>query len=127
MSAMARLSLLALFTSACGQGNDTDICGMGPTAWPDPTATGVSGNTQAAYACVEQWSMRLAKASDGAAVVADAVLAECQQELESESKGVIQSWGKVVPLDPQVREYWRGKALFHIVQTRAGNCSYPET
>jgi hypothetical protein len=81
---------------------------------------------QATASCVERWAARLAASPDPAPDVAEAVvtgacgvaIASLQEMSEQESPEEGGSGNISVA-------YWRGRALFITVQTRAGNC-YPD-
>lgn len=80
---------------------------------------------QAARACVERWAARLARGSDALNLIADTVVAACHQEIERLEDGGIVSYDQVKPLEPQVRAYWHGHAMFIGAQVRAADC-YPD-
>jgi hypothetical protein len=79
---------------------------------------------QATTYCVERWAARLSRAKDTATEVADAVVTICDGNIlayeAAKAKG--EAGSNMSP--PDAREYWRKRALFIAIQSRAGHC-YP--
>lgn len=111
-----------LAVGACDQlrqtGADDRICMMVPpldiAAMPEPIL--------ASEQCVHRWAYRLAGSPDPAPVVADAVLSACSD--------IILRYAVTLEGDSDrnyemVKNWRREKALFHVVQARAGRCTIP--
>ena len=113
-----------------------------PTNAADPTAVAAApGGEAAAFDdCLHRWGYRLAKADDTSAVdVADAVVAACvpalarwnQSTLAGQPAGTSDAavslvTGKTATTPEDRYEMAQGKALFYVVQGRAGNCKAPD-
>jgi hypothetical protein len=79
---------------------------------------------QVTYACVERWSARLARSKvDGPDDVAKAAIGACEDAIVAMRKKMLtegqNDWLEMTP------GFWRRRAFFIAVQTRAGNC-YPD-
>lgn len=131
---VAFLSSLSLM--GCSQG-DQRVCSTPPpleVAHQELIASrGVAqviAARKAADACLHRWSYRLAASPDPAPVVADAVVAGCDDapaynlyaraRLLQESNMVFD--GGSIEAE---RARLRALALFHVVQARAGKCAVP--
>ncbi|MEO6339417.1 MAG: hypothetical protein ABIO39_05220 [Caulobacteraceae bacterium] len=138
------LAILAL--AACDRPRQADakICtafkAAAPASNPDVVAAPSAPTDGAAEFddCLHRWGYRLAKSGDGADVVANAVVAACGEAL---SKWNTQALTQAGPNAPQTTldlhtgrsttmleqryAYAAGKALFYVVQGRAGNCAAP--
>jgi hypothetical protein len=125
--------------AACGARPDSRICTTPATliqvAGRDPQ--------QKSDSCVHRWAYRLARSNEAPAVVADAVMGACWDTLfpvvfasydsartnapnNDPEVSLSMRTGREVPLGARVFEDQRAKALFHVVQARAGNCATPE-
>ena len=80
---------------------------------------------QATTYCVERWAARLAHAPDAASLVAEAVVTNCDGIILAyeDAKAKENAGSNMTP--DQARDYWRKRALFIALQTRAGHC-YPD-
>jgi hypothetical protein len=86
--------------------------------------------------CVHRWSYSLASARDPADVVADAVVVACgavvsrwnQASLSRPSNGEGISLATGLPSNPLAEHsaFARGRAVFYVVQARAGQCAPPD-
>lgn len=97
--------------------------------------------------CVERWAYRLARSSDPANVVADAVMGACAADVArvaeaqvvlnvknnkdlglqaDPSAGFYERTGKAAPVYAVFWDEYRARALYHVVQARAGDCPVPE-
>jgi hypothetical protein len=79
-------------------------------------------------ACVHKWAYRLSRAPDPAQTVADATVAACADAIawqvnNGAEKDASPPERKV--LGDQIMVSARELALFHVVQSRAGNCEIP--
>lgn len=126
-----------------GRRADSRICtpfAAQGTAPADPTAvTATPGGDAAAFDdCLHRWGYRLAKSDDQADVVAQAVIAACtpilsrwnQTTLSAQPPGTPDTAVSLVtgqtgntPADRY--DMGQAKALFYVVQARAGNCAAP--
>ncbi len=88
--------------------------------------------------CLHRWGYRLAKSEDGAETVAKAVVAACGEALSKwNTQALTQAGpntsqntldlhtGRSTTMLEQRYGYAEGKALFYVVQGRAGNCAAP--
>jgi hypothetical protein len=141
------LALLAL--GACDQSGrmqkaDAKICTpFKAAATPAASTTEVAPGPPADAAgefdeCLHRWGYRLARSDDGAEIAARAVVAACGESL---SRWNTQALNQAGPNTPQTTldlhtgrsttmleqryEYAQAKALFYVVQGRAGNCAAP--
>ena len=106
----------------------------------DPAAvTAAPGGEAGAFDdCLHRWGYRLAKSADSAADVAGAVMAACtpvlsrwnQSTLNGQPPGTADTalglvTGKASNTPEDRYDMGRAKALFYVVQGRAGNCAAP--
>lgn len=148
------LAVVAVSLSACGAArpNDNRICTSTPPL-EDLIERKAAAGTPAAIAeaeqanlngCLHRWAYRLAGSTDPAPVVADAVLGACwdamiyqngtelDYQIDQMKRGrpgfdiSLVRTGQTVSLEAKNYEENRAKALFHVVQARAGNCKVPE-
>jgi hypothetical protein len=119
----------------------TPFAAATPQSAADPAAVAPApGGEAAAFDdCLHRWGYRLAKADDTAAIdVADAVVAACtpvlvrwnQATLAGQTPGTADSavslvTGKTANTPEDRYEMGQAKALFYVVQGRAGNCAAP--
>lgn len=137
---MATLALATLALAACEGGHESmsnpKICadfrnntGPGATAASDPSTP--------VDECTRRWAYSLAGSKDGAEVVAEAVVAACapvlsrwnQASLGQAAGGGEQALSLTTgqPTNPLAEHssFAQGRALFYVVQARAGRCSPP--
>ncbi len=102
-----------------------------------PNAPGMAVyEPQAAFEdCAHRWGYALAAGRDQAEVVAQAVVAACSGQLAqwnqqtqtpqggTEAPGL--TTGQPTDLTSDHAQYAQGRALFYVVQARAGNCAAP--
>jgi hypothetical protein len=137
--------LLAIGLTAAGCSNPEP--GMGRTANAKvcspfaPQAAGVDpaigSDAVALDDCMHRWGYRLAKSKDGADLVAQAVVAACSPVLERWNQSTLAQpqagpdsaaslvTGKTNNTPAARFEGSQSKALFYVVQARAGNCAAP--
>jgi hypothetical protein len=141
--ATAVLALLAaLGLSACEQGHEmaanTGLCPdfkaankVAPLAAADPGAAPVDE-------CVRRWAYSLASAHDPAGTVAEATVAACTPQLTRWNQAALGQPGADLeanslttgqPTTPLAEHasYVNARALFYVVQARAGRCAAPPT
>ncbi|MDB5419960.1 MAG: hypothetical protein JWP50_3379 [Phenylobacterium sp.] len=105
-----------------------------------PAAAPVSDPSANVDDCLHRWGYTLAASSDPANMVADATLAACGSALSAwnqQSLSVDNAGGAVQapslmngqPTNPLAEHYAfaEGRALFYVVQARAGHCGPPPT
>lgn len=116
------LIVLALLAVGCDK-KVSRICGSLPVQFPGIPQTADDQMQVTAY-CVERWAARLAAAPDDASEVVKAVLGACDNAIAylEQAKAKEQPGSEMLP--DQARSYWRKRAQFIVVQTRAGDC-YP--
>ena len=138
----------SLGLTACGGHNDrmvnSNICADFKTV--NTAQTGVPAPAAADAAtpvdeCVRRWAYSLAGARDDASVVADATVAACAapltrwnqaglaQQAQSGADGPVQALslttGQPTTALAEHSSFARGRALFYVVQARAGRCAPP--
>ena len=135
---IALLGLAALALSACENSNrmaaNSKICVDFKQA-KAPAPPGADG-AAAVEQCVQRWAYSLASSRDEAGTVAEAVAAACQTQLsrwnqaslsqpgaDSEAASLITGQ----PTSPLAEHnaFTHSRALFYVVQARAGNCAPP--
>lgn len=139
--------LPALGLAACGEtGARTAAKGI-CTPFPSATAQGVGGPAASSSAdasapvddCLHRWAYSLAKSSDPADVVGRAAVAACSAALTrwnqqglgqpggAETAGEPLSLVDGQPTNPFAahHEFAQDRALFYVVQARAGHCAPP--
>ncbi|UAL11920.1 hypothetical protein [Caulobacter segnis] len=136
---MAVAALAALSLAACDNRHDAMV---NPKICADfkanPGATAAADPSTPVEECTRRWAYSLAGSKDGAEVVADAVVAACAAQL---SKWNQASLGQAAPgsgeqalslttgqpTNPLAEHsaFAQGRALFYVVQARAGRCSPP--
>lgn len=141
---MKRLILAAALIALTGcqkvVENDPRICTVAPLL-ADMPEEGRKSSLQKLDECVHRWSYRLARSTDEAETVAKAVLGACELQLHD----AVLDWP--TPEDRQIKdptlrsaairiaendgraflmEVTPTRALFHVVQARAGKCDVPE-
>ncbi len=119
-----RLALcLAVLVTGCAQ-KQSDICGVGLAVEP-PFETPVKDipyRRAVAFACVERWAARLSRGPDTPSAISEAVLGACEDSIafyvEERSKALKQE----MPTPSEYERFWRRRATYIAVQTRAGGC-----
>ena len=147
MSASRTIALVtaALALSACGQAGGgsgghklcTPFTTAANTATPAPGALAATSDPATAVDdCLHRWGYSLATSSDPAEAVANATVAACsstlsqwnQQSLSSE-QGVEEApsmvTGQATTPFIEHHAYAQRRALFYVVQARAGKCAPP--
>jgi hypothetical protein len=136
-SAILLAAVCALALCGCNK-NQTQGVAVGTAACKAfPTAAAPVGSDPGAVLddCLHRWSYALAKSTDGADLVAQAAVAACSAPL---SRWNQQAVGAGAPPEaPSLltgettnpiaahTEFARGRALFYVVQGRAGKCPGP--
>jgi hypothetical protein len=115
----------AMVITACDRG-DNRICGtIGPRVQP-AFGRKWAHQRQVLTSCVDHWSARLSQGTDAADLVADAVVAACDEAIDVD----LELWNKEVPTSPrtvaETAAFQRRQALFRVIQWRAGKCPVPE-
>ncbi len=144
----AGLGIAALALSACsdheGRMVNNKICAnfkaanTGQTGVP---AMPVADAASPVDECVRRWAYSLAGARDNAEVVADASVAACAAALTRWNQGALNQQSNAngdgaseglsittgLPTNPisEHSNFARGRALFYVVQARAGRCAPP--
>lgn len=122
-------SLCKPFTTASAQGAPAATSLPG-AASPDPSAE--------LDDCLHRWGYALAASTDPANLVADATLAACSQALSSWNQAALSTSGTMAPAEApslmngqptnplaEHHAFAEGRALFYVVQARAGHCAPP--
>lgn len=148
---MRRRAILAVAVTAAAMGLAACEGGQGKTAavvggdglckaFNTPAAAGMSEGGQAVDDCLHRWGYTLAKSGDEATAVAQAVVAACsaplarwnQQSLtNAAASGASSSDAPSLltgePTNPiaEHANFADGRALFYVVQARAGKCDAP--
>jgi hypothetical protein len=142
----AALCLAALGLTACDDASamraNAKICADFKAAKAAPAGGLVTAAADAAAPvdeCVRRWAYSLAPSKDGADEVGDAVVAACSGALSRwNQQGLAQGGGDGgealslttgQPTNPlaEHRAFAQGRALFYVVQARAGHCAPPPT
>lgn len=123
-------SLCKPFATASNQGAPAATALPGATLTADPSA--------ALDDCLHRWGYSLAGSSDPANIVADATLAACSQALSGWNQAALTTGGTTSPVEApslltgqptnpiaEHHAFAEGRALFYVVQARAGHCSPP--
>jgi len=74
--------------------------------------------------CVHRWGYRLAGAKDGAQVIAQAVVNACTDAMAYQVNHSPEAQRK--QLAQEIMTAMPDRALFHVIQARAGRCNIPE-
>ena len=136
---IAAAALAAAGLAACEQGRKpvAGICKAFPAANAQPVATDGAAVTED---CLHRWAYTLAGGTDDAGSVADAVVAACsgplsrwnQQALGAAAasgdqplQGQSLLTGETVTPIAQHASFASDRALFYVVQARAGGCKPP--
>lgn len=143
---MGALLLSAGLLTGCGEGEnrhagartDDRFCkAFEPSS--SAMATGIEGGA-ALDDCLHRWGYTLAKSEDDAAVVADAVVAACSAPLarwNQQALAGLAASGSGAPEAPSLltgepttpiaehNNFAQSRAIFYVVQARAGDCDPP--
>ncbi len=116
--------IAAVAIVGCDRSSDR-ICGSLAAALPGVVPKNADDQMQITVHCVEHWAARLAAAPDAASQVVEAVISACDGAIVylEDAKSREDPGSEMSP--EAAREYWRRRAQFIVVQTRAGNC-YPD-
>lgn len=138
-STTAALALAGLCLGACDQHHEMEanskICADFKPAKAAPVPAGAEG-VAPVEECVRRWAYSLAPSRDPADAVAQAVVAACTPQLARWNQQTLNQPGADVeaasittgePTTPlgEHRAYTAGRALFYVVQARAGSCPAP--
>jgi hypothetical protein len=143
----AATMIAALNLAACNRNSDRDalsgICKPFTTAaaapaQPQPGLLAAPAGDPAAAVddCLHRWGYTLAASTDPADVVADAVVAACSPSLASWNQSALATGGQNVQAPSLITgqqtsataehfAFAQGRALFYVVQARAGHCPPP--
>jgi len=136
---VAALSVAALTLSACTEaakgGGNSKICADFKVAKASPGAA-AAGGAVVLDECLKRWAYSLAPARDDADVVAAAARAACGAQLSSWNQQIVSQPGAEEqaaslmtgePTTPIAEHngYAERRALFYVVQARAGSCAAP--
>lgn len=151
---IALTALAALGLAGCNNANRANaaagansLCKPFTTAAANtatPGATALPGAAPAADPsaglddCLHRWGYSLAASTDPANIVADATLAACSQTLSNWNQSSLTTGGTAAPVEApslltgqptnpiaEHRSFAEGRALFYVVQARAGHCAPP--
>ena len=135
---VAAAGLAAIALSACsGQtatGSNGKICADFKTK-AAPTA-GLSADAAAVDECTRRWAYSLASSRDDAGTVAEAAAAACQTHLARWNQAALSqpaagdAQASLITGEPTTplaehNNFTHARALFYVVQARAGNCAPP--
>jgi hypothetical protein len=139
-AAAAILVLSALSLAACDQRQDLaanpKICADFKTATKAAPAMAGAEGAAPVDECVRRWAYSLASSHDPAATVAEATVAACNVQLARWNQQTLSQPGADLeassittgqPTTPLAEHsaYTAGRALFYVVQARAGRCDAP--
>ena len=139
-SAAAVLVLATLGLTACGERREMaanpKVCAdFKPAATAAPIAT-IDPGAAPMDECVRRWAYSLASSRDPAEAVAQAAVAACTPQLARWNQQTLGQPGSDIeansittgqPTTPLAEHsaYTAGRALFYVVQARAGRCAAP--
>lgn len=131
---------LMVALAGCGALPNDDICtATVPLEATEAIGGGAKPPKVIAEECVHRWGYRLAGASDEANTVADAVVEACREPMARYAAEMADQTLALVPANERnrllgdarrlsvesARTNLKEKALFHVVQARAGHCKVP--
>jgi hypothetical protein len=136
------LGCAALGLTACNEpartGGNAKICADFKTAKAPSAVPGAPGSDAAARVdeCVKRWAYSLASSPDDAAVVAEATKAACGTQLANWNQQIVNQPGadgesaSILTGEPTTplaehNAFAERRALFYVVQARAGKCAAP--
>ncbi|HEX3367878.1 hypothetical protein [Phenylobacterium sp.] len=140
-AAAAALTLAALSLGACEQRHEMaanpKVCADFKQAKAAPIAPGAEGAAPVEE-CVKRWAYSLAGAHDAAGAVAEAAMSACAPQLSRWNQQALSQPGSDVeansittgqPTTPLAEHnaFAASRALFYVVQARAGSCAPPPT
>jgi len=124
-AALAMLALLGACTSEpFGWTADQEQICSPPPPFRETAPADAYQQAVARDECIHNWSYRLARSSDDAEAVVGAVLGACRTSIDRSATMVAEG-------DPEAERFYRAeferasreRALFRVVQARAGRCS----
>lgn len=139
---IALTALAALGLAGCNNAGRANASGgtgglckpFAAAAQPAPAADPSAGLDD----CLHRWGYSLAASSDPANVVADATMAACSQTLSNWNQSSLATAGTTAPVEApslitgqptnpiaEHRAFAESRALFYVVQARAGHCAPP--
>jgi hypothetical protein len=137
----AALAVAALALCACDERHDMaanpKVCAdFKPAAKTAAVAVSIDPGAAPVDECVRRWAYSLASSHDPAATVAEATVAACTPQLARWNQQSLGQPGADVeasslttgqPTTPLAEHstYTAGRALFYVVQARAGRCAAP--
>ena len=140
-SLAAALAVAALALGACDERHDmaanSKVCpDFKSGAKSTPVAVSIDPSAALVDECVRRWAYSLASSQDPAATVAEATVAACTPQLARWNQQALSQPGADVEasslttgqLTTPLAEhsaYTGGRALFYVVQARAGRCAAP--
>lgn len=127
----AACAVLALFAAGCSDlrtslaeaGGGESLCASVPPARQDPAANGYQQAVQRDE-CIHRWAYRFAAAPDEADAVVGAVLGACRAQIDrsatllGQGDAEAERW-YLAEMERVAKE----RALYRVIQARAGNCS----
>ena len=133
------LAAAALSLAACGENGGGKTAGL-CLPFPSDTAAAPTEPSAIVDDCAHRWAYSLASSSDTADVVADAVLAACSPQISKWNQGGLNAGqgaeaaeapslltgDSISPFAANYR-FAQSRAMFYVVQARAGKCSAPPT
>jgi hypothetical protein len=137
----AVLTLAALSLGACEQRHEMaanpKVCADFKQAKAAPIVPGAEGAAPVEE-CVKRWAYSLAGAHDAAGTVAEAAMAACGPQLSRWNQQTLSQPGSDIEADSittgqpttplaEHNAFATGRALFYVVQARAGACAPPPT
>lgn len=131
---LAALALAACSGQPGGMAANGKICADFKQKATPPA--GASADAIAVDECVRRWAYSLAPAGDDAATVADAAAAACNAQLSRWNQLALNQPGATDPSASLItgepttvlaehNGFTRSRALFYVVQARAGSCAPP--
>ena len=135
--ALVAASLAALALGACSQtatGTNGKICADFKVKAAPPA--GLSADAAAGDECARRWAYSLASSRDDADTVAEATAVACQTHLARWNQAALnqpageEASASLITGEPTTplaehNTFTRARALFYVVQARAGNCAPP--
>ena len=128
------LVFVALALTACGSGQNDNICSTPPkrTVEIGSAARTSIEQMEVTNGCIHNWAYRLAPAPGSSREVAEAVVGGCRDAIIREANLMIkEDTGENADRESEaaqfesIRKTYFDSALFHVVQARAGRCNIP--
>lgn len=114
----------AVMVTGCDKSN-SNICGSLPAHLPGLIPKTADDQMQLTSYCVERWAARLSHAPDRASEIVEAVIGACDGAISAYEAAKAKEDETYDLSRADAYAYWRKRAQFVVVQTRAGNC-YPD-